>query len=108
ISDDEISVTDDELRNYYNANSDQFRRGETYRFRYVSWDKTPTASDTLNTVREVEDLREAFEITDNDSLFLSSYGSATSYNGSFISRDEIREDYAPVLELQPGEVSEVV
>lgn len=108
ISDDEISVTDNELRNYYNENSDQFRRGETYRFRYVSWDKTPTASDTLNTVREVEDLREAFEVTDNDSLFLRTYSSATSYNGSFISSDDIREEYAPVLELQPGEVSEVV
>lgn len=108
ISDEEISVSDSELRDYYNDHKDQYRRGETYRFRYVSWDKTPTASDTLNTVREVENLKDAFEVTENDSLFLSSYSSQTSYNGSFVSRDELREEYAPVLELEPGEVSEVV
>lgn len=108
ISDEEISFTDSELRNYYNENSDQFRRGETYSFRYVSWDKTPTASDTLTTVQEVENLREAFEVTENDSLFLRTYSSATSYSGAFIPRDQIREEYAPVLDLEPGEVSEVV
>lgn len=108
ISDEEISVTDSELRDYYNSHRDEYRRGETYRFRYVSWDKTPTASDTLNTVREMENLRDAFEATENDSLFLSSYSSQTPYNGSFVSRDELREEYAPVLELEPGEVSEVV
>lgn len=108
ISDEEISVTDSELRDYYNSHRDEYRRGETYRFRYVSWDKIPTASDTLNTVREVENLRDAFEATENDSLFLSSYSSQTPYNGSFVSRDELREEYAPVLELEPGEVSEVM
>ena len=108
ISDEEISVTDSELRDYYNSHRDEYRRGETYRFRYASWDKTPTASDTLNTVREMENLRDAFEATENDSLFLSSYSSQTPYNGSFVSRDELREEYAPVLELEPGEVSEVV
>src|SRR5690625_2538107 len=31
ISDEEISVTDSELRDYYSSHKDQYRRGETYR-----------------------------------------------------------------------------
>ena len=108
IADEDITVTDEELREYHRNNSDQFQRSETYRFRYVSWDKTPTAQDTLNAINDVEELRNAFAITENDSLFLEQYQSATTYRGAFIARDEIREEYAPVLDLEVGEVSEVV
>src|SRR5690625_6157303 len=56
----------------------------------------------------MENLRDAFEATENDSLFLSSYSYQTPDTTLFRSRDELREEYAPVLELEPGEVSEVV
>jgi peptidyl-prolyl cis-trans isomerase D len=108
ISNDEITVTEDELRRYYNNNSARFQRNETYRFRFVSWDKTPTAQDTTNTIQEIEDLRPAFEDAVNDSLFVLRYQSAVPYRGSFVSIDEIRDEYQPVVDLEEGEVSEVV
>jgi peptidyl-prolyl cis-trans isomerase D len=108
VSDDEIQITDSDLRAYYNENSDRFKRSESYRFRYVSWDKTPTPADTANTVQEVEDLRMAFQNAENDSLFLQRYQSATPYRGSFVHVDDIRDEYRPVIDLQVGEVSEVV
>lgn len=107
ITDEEISVSEDELREYYNNNPSQYERSESYRFRYVSWDKTPTAADTSATVREIENLRQAFAETEEDSLFLLRNDTATPYNGSWVSRDELREEYAPVLDLEAGEVSEV-
>lgn len=63
VSDDEITVTEDELRAYHRNNPAQFQRSETYRFRYVSWDKTPTSQDTLNAIRDIEDLRDAFAVS---------------------------------------------
>ncbi|WP_240596744.1 peptidylprolyl isomerase [Rhodohalobacter barkolensis] len=108
ISNDEITVTEDELRDYYENNSARFQRNETYQFRFVSWDKTPTAEDTTNTVQEIEDLRPAFEDAVNDSLFVLRYQSAVPYRGSFVSIDEIRDEYRPVVDLEEGEVSEVV
>jgi len=108
ITDDEISISDDELRTYHRDNSSQFQRSETYRFRYVSWDKTPTSQDTLRAVSDVEALREAFAMAENDSLFLLRNQSVTQYRGGFFTADEIREDYLPVVDLEVGEVSEVV
>jgi len=109
VANEEISVSDEELREYYQNNQPDFERSETYRFQFVSWDKTPTAADTTNTIEEVEELREQFATTDNDSLFIQRYQSATSYRGSFVSLDEMREDYREVIQgLEEGEVSEVV
>jgi peptidyl-prolyl cis-trans isomerase D len=109
VSIEELSVSDEEIREYYQNNQSNFERSETYRFQFVSWDKTPTPADTANTIEEVEELREQFATTDNDSLFLQRYQSATPYQGAFVSLDEMREDYREVIEgLEVGEVSEVV
>ncbi|MDX1641138.1 MAG: SurA N-terminal domain-containing protein [Balneolaceae bacterium] len=108
VSEDEITVTEEELRDYYRSNQDQFERSETYRFRYVSWDKTPTAQDTTNIVSEVENLSTAFANAENDSLFLDRYQSAVEFTGAYVPAAEIREEYQPVVNLEVGEVSEVV
>ncbi|MEX2463177.1 MAG: SurA N-terminal domain-containing protein [Balneolaceae bacterium] len=108
VSEDEITVTDEELRQYHRNNSNQFERSETYRFRYVSWDKTPTAQDTLNAIQDVEDLREAFSFAQNDSAFVSSYQSAVPFSGEYIAVEELNEAYSPVIDLEIGEVSEVL
>ncbi len=108
VSDDEISITEEDLREYHRNNPEQFERSETYRFRYVSWDKTPTAQDTLNAINDVEDLRIAFQNSENDSLFLAQYQSDVPFSGGYVTRDEIREDFLPVFDLEVGEVSEIM
>jgi len=105
---EEITATEEELRAYYQDNQDRFERAETYRFRYVSWDKTPTAQDTTNIVNEVADLGTAFANAQDDSLFLDRYGSTVDYTGAYVPADEIREEYQPVVDLNVGEVSDVV
>lgn len=108
IQDSDISITDSELQQYYRENSDEYQRDETYRFRYVSWDKTPTSEDTLNTVREIEDLRASFETATDDSMFVLRYQSSTPFRGTFVDVENIREEFSPVIDLDVGEVSEVV
>lgn len=105
---EEITTTEEELRAHYEDNQDRFQREETYRFRYVSWDKTPTAQDTTNIVNEVADLRTAFANAEDDSLFLDRYGSVVDYTGAYVAAGEIRNEYQPVVDLEVGEVSEVV
>ncbi len=108
ITDEEITVSEEDLRTYHRNNPAQFERSETYRFRFVSWDKTPTSADTTNIVNDVEELREAFQMAENDSLFLLRNQSNTQFRGAFVPVDEIREEYRPVIDLEVGEVSDVV
>ncbi|WP_244545736.1 SurA N-terminal domain-containing protein [Fodinibius roseus] len=108
IPESDISVTDADLKEYYNNNQQQFERRETYRFNYVSFDKTPTRQDTARTLKEMESLRSDFAEAENDSLFLNSYQSTTPFNVRTVEENEIRELFAPVVDLEVGEVSEVI
>ncbi|MEX0994595.1 MAG: SurA N-terminal domain-containing protein [Balneolaceae bacterium] len=107
VTDDEIQITDNDLRNYYDNNRDRYKREETYRFRYVSFDKTPTREDTVRTIQDVEELIPALRDAEDHESFIQRYQSAVPFRDTFVHVDEIREEYHPLLELEPGEVSEV-
>lgn len=108
VAESEISVTEDDLREYYNNNSSQFEREETYQFSYVSFDKTPTAQDTARTFQEMEELRDDFAQAESDSLFLNNYQSTTEYSVRTVEEENIRDLFSPVIDLEVGEVSEVI
>lgn len=104
----EIGIADDEVQDYYNNNREQFHRDESYRFEYVAFEKVPTAEDTSRTVRDVEELRERFAEAEDHQSFLQQVQSAVPFNDEFVDSDDIREEYAAVLELETGGVSDLV
>jgi peptidyl-prolyl cis-trans isomerase D len=108
VSDSAVTVSEEDLRTYYNNHQDEYQREESYRFEFVSFDKTPTSEDTMRTINELENLRQEFAQAEDDSLFLVRYQSATPFSNTFVEESQIREEYKTVLELKEGEVSEVI
>lgn len=108
VSDSDISVTEADLKAYYDNHQQEFERKESYRFSYVSFDKAPTRQDTARTLQEMEDLRTDFAEAADDSLFLNSYQSTTPYNVKTVDESEVRDLFTPVVDLEPGQVSEVI
>ncbi len=106
VEDSEITVTDDDLREYYNENKDQYKREENYRASVVKFSILPTAEDTATIFEEVEELRSDFANAENDSLFLNRQQSSTAYSATFVDKDEVREEYQRVLDIEEGEVTE--
>tara|TARA_R110000868_G_scaffold235273_9_gene489165 strand:- start:25062 stop:26834 length:1773 start_codon:yes stop_codon:yes gene_type:complete len=108
VEEAEITVSDSDLRDYYNKNKDRYKREESYRAKYVGFSTLPTSEDTAQIVKEVSDLAEDFAIAEDDSLFLLRQQSTTPYNNVFVAKEDLREDYAPVLDIEVGEVTEVI
>ncbi len=108
VTEQQLEISDAELREYYNKNKERYSRDESYRIQYVTFSKLPTASDTAQIVEDVRELITPFANTENDSLFLARQGSSTQYRNAFVSEDDIREEYTPVLDLEVGEVSDVI
>lgn len=108
VAEQELEISDNELRNYYENNKDRYTRDESYRFQYVTFSKLPTAADTAQIIEDVRSLRTAFAETENDSLFLARQASTTNYRSSFVEVDDIREEYQAVADLSVGEVSDVI
>ncbi len=106
VQDSEVTISDNDLRDYYNENKEQYKREENYRASVVRFSFLPTAADTATIFEDVEKLRTDFANAENDSLFLNRRQSSTAYSATFIDKDEVREEYQRVLEIDEGEVTE--
>ena len=108
IAETEIEVTDSDLRAYYDDNKDKYEQEESYRAKFVFFSTLPTAEDTATIIDEINDLREDFAEAQEDSAFLVRQQSTTAFNNVFVKESELREDYAPVLDIEVGEVTDVI
>ncbi len=106
VSDNEITISDSDVRSYYRANREKFHRDQTWRFRHVSFSKEPTADDTLRTVNLLENMRTDFANATNDSLFLALNFSTTPFQRSVEDVSELDPELQSVADLENGEVSE--
>ncbi|ACY47654.1 peptidylprolyl isomerase [Rhodothermus marinus] len=106
VPDDSVTVTESDLRRYYNEHRDDFKRKRTYRVVYVALPKNPTAEDTLQVLEELNRLKERFAQTENDSLFLARYASERPFTDAFFRRDELDPALGDVVfdDPQPGKV----
>ncbi|MFN2372540.1 MAG: SurA N-terminal domain-containing protein [Cyclonatronaceae bacterium] len=104
---DDIEVSSSEIRNFYRDNQKRFERKKSIRFRYVSFDKTPTGEDTVRVQQELAALRTEFAEADNDSLFLLYNNSESTFFGDYLSPSELRREFFSLYDLEDGEVGEV-
>lgn len=74
IPDSTVSVSDADLQSYYNEHKgeERFKQDETTRsIEYVVFDVVPSEADAENTKNALEELKPAFEKTDEDTLFVT-------------------------------------
>ncbi len=94
VSEDEIDVSDRELRRYYDDHKDDFERKQSWVVEYVALSTNPTASDTADVVADLERVRSRFAEARDDSVFLSRYFSERPYTDVEFRRDELNEQIA--------------
>lgn len=110
VSRDQVDLSESELRDYYNANRDDFRRERTYEVQYATLPKEPTAEDSAAVVQDLEDLRAGLREADDVESFLQRNGSAVPYDDSFVTEDELSAPLAEAVfeDLTPGRVTDPV
>lgn len=108
VDDAQITASDTELNAYYNENKESYKRDESYRATYVSFSTLPTSADSTEITKEVMDKIGDFVAAENDSLFLLRNQSTTPYSNVFIAKADIREEYAPVLDVEVGQVTQPI
>jgi len=108
ITDSSITVTESELRAYVNKNADRYKQEKSYRFNYVTFSKEATPEDSVRIRTEIENLREQFRVSTNDSLFLIDNLSTTPYNSTYRARNQVQEDFAMVFNMANGDISPII
>ncbi len=73
LPDDEVTVTDKDLKNYYEENKFRFKQSEELRsIDYVVFNIEPSDDDRQKVVKEVYEINEEFKTAANPGLFVSS------------------------------------
>ncbi len=107
LPDDEISYDDGDLRQFYDEHRDEFERKRSYSLSYVTRSKSPTQADSMAILGDLEDLRESFASTEEDSLFLYRNGSERPYTDAYFRPDELDESLSEAV-FADAEVGQVV
>ena len=108
IDESEIEITESDIQSYYKKNKELYKTEESYRAKFVSFSTLATSEDTSTINGELENLIEGFVESENDSLFLIRNQSTIPYNGVYVDKKELKEDYKSVLDIAEGEVTSVI
>ena len=98
---DSISVTESDLRSYYDENKEDYKRKKTVTLDYVTLSKTPTAEDTTAVFRSLERNRETFATAQDDSLFLARNSSQRSFSSDYLTPVQMDEAVADSVYANP-------
>ncbi|MEM6298213.1 MAG: peptidylprolyl isomerase [Bacteroidota bacterium] len=102
IPDSTVTVDESELQAYYDAHKEEYRQSAMLSLEYVQFSANPSAADSAAAREDLEELKEAFAKTEDDTIFTAQYSDARqgifSYNPSELP-DFFEED-----EKQPGTV----
>jgi peptidylprolyl isomerase/peptidyl-prolyl cis-trans isomerase D len=101
VPNDSISVSESDLRSYYQNNKEDFKRKKTLTLDYVTLSKTPTAQDTTMVFRNLERNRDEFASTTNDSLFLARNSSERPFSSSYQTPTQMDESVADSVFASP-------
>jgi peptidyl-prolyl cis-trans isomerase D len=92
IPDSSITVSDDEIMAYVKKHPQGFERdAETRAFSYVSFDVSPTATDSSDITRSLNEEKDAFVGASDMTEFFIQHPSELSYYNSFLGQKQIQQ-----------------
>ncbi len=102
VPDAQITLTDADIRAFYDENKKDFERKKTYTVNYVVRSKEATAADSALIKSELQRVKERFAAAEDDSLFLAQNGSERPYSGQFFSAAELDPALANLIFPNPN------
>lgn len=96
IQDSEVTLSDADYKAYLAENAPQFQQKEPVRrIEYVVFDVVPSQADSQSIYKQMEEIAEAFSLTDDDSLFIqNNFG---VIDGAYYKKGEIASAIADTV-----------
>ncbi|PVY40525.1 peptidylprolyl isomerase [Pontibacter virosus] len=103
IADSAVSVTDAQLKDYYNRNKELYKVEDGRTLEYVTIPVAASTEDMNYFQEELKDLTEQFTAATNDSAFVNTH-SDTPYDGTYLHTAELPEELHKIAPLEEGKV----
>ncbi len=100
VLDNQIQLTDDDLKNYYDNHKDEFKRDESAKLKYVIFSDVATMEDTVSTEKMlkalIKDLKK-LNPADTTTFGIVNDNSLTKFTNTFVKPNEISSEVASFL-----------
>lgn len=103
ISDSAVSVTDAQLKDYYERNKDLYKVEDGRTVEFVTIPVTASQEDSSYYKQEIATITKQFASTSNDSAFVNA-NSDVPFNGTYVTPGDLPEELRKQLPLQEGKV----
>ncbi|WP_297088709.1 SurA N-terminal domain-containing protein [uncultured Draconibacterium sp.] len=90
VTDEEITLTDKDLRAYYNAHQDDYKSEKSRRIEYIAFPVEPSEKDFADAEEWISDIKAELEATENTIQFVNS-NSDIDFNDAWDKKDDLPE-----------------
>jgi len=97
VPDSLISIGDRDIASYYSDNRENYALKRIYSVEIASLSRLPASEDTSAVMLEIQRLRQEFEETDNDSLFLARSASEENWSDDFVGASNLSPEVSQAL-----------
>lgn len=97
VLDSAVTVTDRDLRAYYDRNREDFKRERTVTAEYVLLSQAPSAADSAAVLNDLRRLASDFATAEDDSAFVAGNFSQTPYSSAYVSADGLAPEVASAV-----------
>jgi peptidyl-prolyl cis-trans isomerase D len=106
VADDQVTVTDKDLKTYYNAHLDEYKQQKSRRIEYITYTVTPSEADYNDAEEWIKEIKSDFEKTDDNVQFVNS-NSDVEFENVWHKQDDLPENIGTWIFDEKAEVSAV-
>ncbi len=93
VKDEEVKVSDDDLKAYINNNKGKFKQEESRSIEFVTYEVYPSAADTAKALSWLQNQLTNFQNAESDSIFIKLY-SDKPFDEKYLAADELQSAVA--------------
>jgi len=102
VPDSTVKVTDKEIASYVSKHKADFKQNESRTITYVAFNASPSAADSAETIKKLNELRTAFDTTHNmEQLLMSEGADASLYYDGYRNINAIQSPFKDSIVKQP-------
>ena len=103
IADAEVTVSDSDLKEYYNQHKDEYKQEKTRKIEYITFEVLPSSGDNAATQKWISESKQEFSTVTDNAQYIN-VNSDTSFDPSFLKKEELPAALAEwAFSAQPGD-----
>lgn len=103
IADAEVTVSDSDLKEYYNKHKDEYKQEKTRKIEYITFEVLPSSGDNAATQKWISESQQEFSTVTDNAQYVN-VNSDTSFDPSFLKKEELPAAMSEwAFSAQPGD-----